>query len=161
MINIYILNYLKELLRCISNPTKKNTPSIMLRKIIHFRNIYNEFAFLIFPNDNNSGIIIYSNIIFEFKTSFFHVFCFIYFSPIISYTHSGVPEIICFPWLNLFKSFFLLFPFTQQWDVIFCKIFCDCLSNFLVEDNINIWLYFIFIYKDYKAPKAKTNSIPE
>ena len=142
----------------------------MLRKIIYFMNIYNEFTFLIFPNDNNSGIIIYfitifhnniTNIIFEFKTSFFHIFCFIYFSPIISYTHSGVPEIICFPWLNLFKSFFLLFPFTQQWDVTFCKTFCDCLSNSLVGDNINIWLYFIFISKDYKVPKAKTNSIPE
>ena len=83
MINIYILNYLNELLRCISNRTKKNTPAIMLRKIIHFRNIYNEFAFLIFPNDNNPGIIIYlitifhnniTNIIFEFKTSFFTLF---------------------------------------------------------------------------------------
>ena len=130
----------------------------MLRKIIPFRNIYNEFEVLIFINDNNSGIIIYfitifhnniTNIIYfciflvakhffflsniwypissvinweaifnfytssckiEFKTSIFTFFILNIFLCNISYIYSGVPEFICLPWLNLFKSFSMLFP---------------------------------------------------
>jgi len=139
-------------------PHQKKTPTIMLRKIIPFRNIYNEFAVLISINDNNSGIIIYfitifhnniTNIIYfciflvakhffflsniwypissvinweaifnfytssckiEFKTSIFTFFILNIFLCNISYIYSGVPEFICLPWLNLFKSFSMFFP---------------------------------------------------
>ena len=97
--------------------------TIMLRKIIPFRNIYNEFAVLISINDNNSEIIIYFITIF----------------------HNNITNIIYFCIFLVAKHFFFLsniwYPISSviNWEAIFNFYTSSC----KIEFKTSIFTFFI------------------